>query len=143
MRRSLLISLGVLAIIVFLAMAFSWVRFHNAVKKYPLGMTLEDAKAKMPANSRILKSGVVFSAGGPSETEKALYALYDVIIEDEGIYLEFNHYERLIGVRSLGNPVLRALERLFTRKSSKVSLRHGREYADVSAFRSELRGLLS
>ena len=42
----------------------------------------------MPQSHKVLKSGVVFSGGGPTEIEKQTYSLYDVVIEDEGVYLE-------------------------------------------------------
>jgi len=106
-KKPLLIVLAIL-LLVFLSTTalILWpeMQYRRAVKKYPIGISLQEAKNKMPNRSSVSESGIVFPEP-PTEEQKRTYPLYTVRLPEEGVYLEFNHYERLITVRSLGHPL--------------------------------------
>lgn len=95
----LVLGLGLLAWLVALP-AF---RFSEALNRYQLGMPYRIALKQASQPFQVYTSGVVFPQG-PTEEQKRIFSLYDVTIPKESIYLEFNHYEKLIAVHPLNSP---------------------------------------
>ena len=107
------ISFGLLLCLTLFVVAVVWPRaeYRKAAERYPVGSLLEDCLRKTIGKPEIRRPAITFPEGGPTPSQKEIFTFYDVIIEDEGVYLEFNYYQKLTAVRSLGHPLIRRISR--------------------------------
>ena len=99
LRRVLLIA----AALVCVAMWWTLPRLKLSAeqKEYPLGMTLQEAKLQFREPYFMsTNAGVAFAEAAPQQ-QKEIRPLNFVIAKKEGLYLEFNHHEKLMKLELL------------------------------------------
>jgi|ERR1035438_2555169 hypothetical protein len=99
LRRFLLVTAALICV------GLWWVipRFKSsaAQRSYPLGMALQEARLQLGSPYYVsTNTGVVFPE--PTiEQQRDIYPLYFVVAQKEGLYMEFNHHEKLIKLELL------------------------------------------
>jgi hypothetical protein len=72
-------------------------KFRSAVAKYPLGMSLPEAKALMSKDYNVETSTRLYE-NGPTPQQMEEDGIYFITVEDENVALTFNYHRRLIEI---------------------------------------------
>ncbi len=114
MRRKLLLAGGLLALAVLTwFLVVPMFQYSAARKKFPLGMTLEDAQkvARKPFQVQSGYGGVTYgpkegpATAVPPEDMKATEVLTQMVCDQDGAFLLFNWHNKLIEIRPTRSPV--------------------------------------
>ena len=89
---------GVAAGVLGCIFALPWYELSVARKHYPLGMTLQQAKLSLSEPYEVSPYTGNVLPEPPTERQKEIYPLYIVRAQKDGLYLEFNHNEKLIKI---------------------------------------------
>jgi len=65
--------------------------------KYEVGMTYEEARQLMPQAYKKYRFGIDYETN-PTAQQLMEDAVYEVYEEEEGVALEFNHYDKIIKI---------------------------------------------
>jgi hypothetical protein len=71
--------------------------------KYPLGITLKEAKERMSRDYKVHEAGIKYRSDSTKE-EYERAREFMVIVEDENLVLFFNHFEKLIAIELKKGP---------------------------------------
>src|SRR5436190_2499502 len=107
LRRVVTITVGGLALCFAAAAMLDRWSFERAKSKYPLGIKIEEAVAKMDRAYPIQTAEPVYLPGHPTDEEKSQIVVYTIIVERDGVILEFNVHRRLIRLWKMRDPVTR------------------------------------
>jgi hypothetical protein len=101
-RKTVLLFTAVtVCVVVVVWLVIPGLMLSAAQRRYPLGTTLQEAKLRLREPYHVSTyTGVVFPEPA-TDRQKEIYPRYIVVAQKEGLYMEFNHHEKLIRLELL------------------------------------------